>query len=123
MKTTNNKSGKRTFSAIYIIAVLSTTMGFAQTEESSLHVKSNLSNTKSNPLYQDNQMTGENPSTSDAIIDAVQAINPKTKSTIANERTTRPNGQDDGNPFPPKTHSSKGRPMRATYDVKANKKV
>ena len=125
MKTTIKKSGKKTFSAIYIIAILSTTMGFAQTENTLLVKKSDMSSTstQSNPLYQDNQTAGEMPLSSGSVTEPAQVTKQKTKSNNTNERTTRPNGQDDGNPFPPKSQSSKGKPQTATYDVKANKKV
>ena len=67
MKSTNHKSGKNTFNKFYILAVLATTIGFAQTEkqtqETDLKAKGDLSNggASTNPYFKDNQLAGEMP--------------------------------------------------------------
>ena len=149
MKTLNQKSGKNTFSKFYLLAVLATTIGFAQTEkqtqETDSKAKSDLSSASlhNNPAFQENKMQGQMLSvSSDGKVESIDdwqtqtSIAPKnvdnepvlitkqrTKSNNTNERTTKPNGQDDGNPFPPKNLLKKGSTQIATYDVKANKKV
>ena len=149
MKSTNQKSGKNTFSKFYILAVLTTTIGFAQTEkqtqETDSKAKSDLSsaNLHNNPAFQENKMQGEmlkvssdskvesiddwqkqtSKAPADVNTEPVVITKQRTKSNNTNERTTKPNGQDDGNPFPPKSLVKKGSPQIATYDVKANKKV
>lgn len=149
MKSTNHKSGKNTFNKFYILAVLATTIGFAQTEkqtqENDSKAQSDLSSASvhNNPAFQENKLQGEMLKVSsdgkvegiddwqkqsakaptDVNTEPVAITKQKTKSNNSNERTTKPNGQDDGNPFPPKSIISKGRPDRASYDLKANKKV
>ena len=149
MKSTNQNSGKNTFSKFYILAVLATTIGFAQTEkptqETDLKTKSDLSsaNLHNNPAFQENKMQGQmlrvssdskvegiddwqtqtSIAPADVTTEPVVITKQKTKSNQTNERTTKPNGQDDGNPFPPKSVEKNGKPQKATYDLKANKKV
>ena len=128
MKSTNYKSGKNTINKLYLLMVLATTIGFAQTEKksdkSSFKAKSDLSsaNKNTNPYFKENTMSGEMPKISndgkteglddwhtisakasaDVSSEPVLITKQRTKSNNANERTTRPSGQDDGNPFPQK---------------------
>lgn len=128
MKTLNQKSGKNTINKFYFLMVLASSIGFAQTEKPTQEIekaKSNLSSAvaNTNPYFKENQLAGEMTSVSAEITEPVQALKTRTKSNQTNERTTRPNGQDDGNPFPPKSVVKKGSPLKSTYDVKANKKI
>ncbi|MFV8358283.1 hypothetical protein ACNQGB_19135 [Flavobacterium sp. XS1P32] len=129
MKSTNQNSEKNVFNRTCLLLVLATTIGFAQTEkqtqENDAKAKSNLSTTgaQNNPYFKDNTSQGTMLSVSGESKEPVQVLKTRTKSNQTNERTTKPNGQDDGNPFPPKSQSSNGKPQIATYDLKANKKV
>ncbi len=109
MKTVKQNTEKNTISKFYLLLVLATTVGFAQEENQTVGVAQTQTTqvetvVKSEPVEQDGLKT-------------------RTKSNQTNERTTRPNGQDDGNPFPPKNLVKSGKPFRAKYDIKANKKV
>ena len=128
MKSTNYNTGKNTINKFYLLMVLATTIGFAQTEKATQEIekaKSDLSSAgaNTNPAFQENKMSGEMTSVSGEITEPVQVLKTRTKSNQTNERTTKPNGQDDGNPFPPKSVEKNGKPQKATYDLKANKKV
>ncbi len=128
MKTLNYKSGKSTISTFFLLMVLATSIGFAQTEkpvQEIVKAKSDLSNVslQNNPAFQENKMQGEMTMVSGEITEPVQSLKTRTKSNQTNERTTKPDGQDDGNPFPPKSSLTKGKPQKAGYDLKENKKI
>ena len=129
MKSTNQNSEKNTLNKLYLFMVLASTIGFAQTEkqtqENASKVKSNLSSAsvQSNPYFKDNTLEGTMRSISTENTEPIVITKQKTKSNNPNERTTYPNGTDDGNAFPPKSNSSNGKPQKATYDIKTNKKV
>ena len=127
MKSTNHNSGKNTINKFYLLMVLATSIGFAQTEKSTQEIektKSDLSSagTNNNPYFKENQLAGEMAPLNGNITEPIVITKQRTKSNNTNERTTKPNGQDDGNPFPPKNATKKGSPTRAGYDVVVNKK-
>lgn len=100
-------------------------------------------NLHNNPAFQENKMQGQmlrvssdgkvegidDWQTQTSIAPADVTTEPfvitkqKTKSNQTNERTTKPNGQDDGNPFPPKSTLKQESSVKPGYNVKANKKV
>jgi len=152
MKNSNQNSVKNTSNKFYFLMVLATTIGFAQTEKSSeetVKAKSDMSSAsaQTNPYFKDNQMAGEMLRNSEAIssdskvegiddwqtqaskapadvnTEPVVITKQRTKSNNTNERTTKPNGQDDGNPFPPKSLVKEESSIKSGYNVKANKKI
>ncbi|HQF48294.1 MAG TPA: hypothetical protein PLZ71_06510 [Flavobacterium alvei] len=128
MKSTHHKSEKNTINKYYLLMVLATSIGFAQTEKSTQDIvkaKSDLASTGAitNPYFKENSMSGEMTSISDETTEPVQILKTRTKSNQTNERTTRPNGQDDGNPFPPKSTLKQESSVKPGYNVKANKKI
>jgi hypothetical protein len=144
MKTTSNKSRRNTINKYYLLMVLASTIGFAQTEkkseESPFKAKSDLSsaNIKSNPYYKDNQTAGEmskisndgkvegiddwqtqsTKTATDVSLEPVQVTKTRTKNNQTNERTTKPNGQDNGNPFPQK--KSVSNVLKTKHDTAKN---
>ncbi|WP_304197830.1 hypothetical protein [Flavobacterium alvei] len=123
MKSTHHTSEKNTINKYYLLMVLATSIGFAQTEKSTQDIvkaKSDLSSAAAitNPYFKENSMSGEITSVSDEITEPVQVLKTRTKSNQTNERTTRPNGQDDGNPFPQK--SSVSNVLKTKHDTAKN---
>jgi len=108
--------------------VLATTIGFAQTEKSSeetVKAKSDLSSAsaQTNPYFKSSSNSGEMVRIAGNNTEPIDITKQRTKSNNTNERTTKPNGQDDGNPFPPKSLVKEESSIKPGYNVKANKKI
>ena len=114
MKTTKHKSGKNTINKFYLLMVLATSIGFAQTEKSTqetLKAKSDLSSsiTQHNPYFKNNAIQGDMVSISGNNSDSVE---------ISSQRTTIPKGQDNENPFPQK--GSVSNVLKTKHDTAKN---
>ena len=115
MKTTKHKSGKNTINKFYLLMVLATSIGFAQTgkqaEESTIKAKSDLSSasTQNNPYFKNNAIQGDMVSIPGNNSDSVE---------ISSQRTTIPKGQDNENPFPQK--GSVSNVLKTKHDTAKN---
>jgi hypothetical protein len=123
MKSINHKSENNTINKYYLLMVFATSFGFAQTEkptQETLKAKSDLSSTSAqhNPYFKNNANQGEMVSVAENNKDSIEITKQKTKSNNTNERIVKPNGQDDENPFPPK--SSVSNVLKTKHDKAKN---
>ena len=107
MKTSNHKSGNNTISKFYLFMVLATSIGFAQTEKPTSDLSS--ASTKNNPYYKNNAIQGEMVSLNRNNSDSVE---------ISSQRATKPNGQDNENPFSQK--GSVSNVLKTKHDTAKN---
>jgi len=123
MKTTKHKSGKNTINKFYLLMVLATSIGFAQTEKSTqetLKAKSDFSSASAqhNPYFKNNANQGEMVSVAENNTDPIEITKQKTKSNNTNERMAKPNGQDNENPISQK--GSVSNVLKTKHDTAKN---